>query len=110
MDPGRNTEARSLHGYTLTRSEGRLSSDVELILHGQTADDAEMQVSEKDILNMFYTVENLRKQQDDGQEGEDGEDGGSAAPEDGEPETLVNPATAQDECMLQTHETGEAFK
>jgi hypothetical protein len=68
---------------------------VELILHGQTADDAEMQVSEKDILNMFYNVENLRKQQD-GQEGEDGEDGGSAAPEDGEPEILANPAAAQD--------------
>ncbi|QPH01344.1 hypothetical protein C2857_005543 [Epichloe festucae Fl1] len=95
MDPGRNTEARSLHEYTLTRSEGRLSSDVELILHGQTADDAEMQVSEKDILNMFYNVENLRKQQD-GEEGEDGEDGGSAAPEDGEPEILANPAAAQD--------------
>ncbi|KAG6040858.1 hypothetical protein E4U41_006830 [Claviceps citrina] len=93
MDPGQDTQTKSLHEYTLTLSEGRLSSDVELPLHGQTADDAEMQVSEKDIRSMFYVVENLRKQQG-GEDGEGGEEDGSTAIGNNDSELLASPAAA----------------
>lgn len=62
MDPGQNAEVKSLHAYTLTRSENRLSSDVEIPIHGQSSDGPEMQVSESEVRNMFYAIENLRKQ------------------------------------------------
>ncbi|KAG5927451.1 hypothetical protein E4U42_002254 [Claviceps africana] len=81
MDPGQ-TEVPSLHGYTLARTEGRLSSDLEVPL-GRAVDETDMQVSEKDVRDMFYGVENLRKQRgaEDGQDGQDGQDDESAAVE-----------------------------
>ncbi|KID99986.1 tRNA methyltransferase, partial [Metarhizium majus ARSEF 297] len=77
MDPGQNVQAKSLHAYTLTRTEHRLSSDVEIPIHGQRSDGPEMQVSESEIRNMFYAIENLRKQ------GGGGEDAGTDAVADG---------------------------
>ncbi|QUC19726.1 uncharacterized protein UV8b_03967 [Ustilaginoidea virens] len=62
-DPGQSVEARSLREYTITRTDGRLSSLAELPIHGQDLDGAEIQVSEKEIRNMFYTAGNLRKQE-----------------------------------------------
>ncbi|KAG6158665.1 hypothetical protein E4U37_005354 [Claviceps purpurea] len=99
MDSGRSAElVRSLHGYTLTRSQGRLSSDVEIPLHGQTVDEAEMQVSEKDIRTIFYGVENLRKQRvfEDGEDGEGGEEDESPVVENGDMAAESGPATVQE--------------
>ncbi|KAG5982482.1 hypothetical protein E4U55_001853 [Claviceps digitariae] len=91
MDPGQNTELSSLHAYTLTRTAGRLSSDVQIPLHNQTVgDEPGMQVPEKDIRNMFYGVENLRKQRG-GEDGEDGEDDGQ-----GDAEMLSNAPIVQE--------------
>ncbi|KAG8419818.1 tRNA (guanine-N(7)-)-methyltransferase non-catalytic subunit trm82 [Metarhizium acridum] len=85
MDPGPNVQAKSLHAYTLTRTEHRLSSDVEIPIHGQRSDGPEMQVSESEIRNMFYAVENLRKQ------GGGGEDAGTT---EGNGEVEASPAEA----------------
>ncbi|KAG6016347.1 hypothetical protein E4U43_003874 [Claviceps pusilla] len=95
MDPGQNTEVRSLHEYTLACIGGRLSSDVQVPLYGQAVEDGpEIQLSEKDIRIMFYGVENLRKQRG-GEDGEDGgDDGASAAIENGDAEMPPNSATA----------------
>ncbi|KAK2601716.1 tRNA (guanine-N(7)-)-methyltransferase non-catalytic subunit trm82 [Conoideocrella luteorostrata] len=85
MDSAQNPEARSLHAYTLTRSENRLSSDVELPIHGQRTDDMEVQVSDKEIRDMFYNIENLRKQGG-------GEDAGSESVPQGDAESEAIPA------------------
>ncbi|KFG80485.1 tRNA methyltransferase [Metarhizium anisopliae] len=86
MDPGQNVQAKSLHAYTLTRTEHRLSSDVEIPIHGQRSDGPEMQVSESEIRNMFYAIENLRKQ------GGGGEDAGTDAVAEGNGEVEASPA------------------
>ncbi|OAA43220.1 tRNA methyltransferase [Metarhizium rileyi] len=88
MDPGSNVQVKSLHAYTLTRSENRLASGVEIPIHGQSSDGPEMQVSESDIRNMFYTVENLRKQ------GSAGEDAGTDSIVEATEEVAIGPAEA----------------
>ncbi|KAG5929070.1 hypothetical protein E4U53_002530 [Claviceps sorghi] len=96
VDPGQ-TEVTSLHGYTLARTEGRLSSDVDVPL-SRPMDETDVQVSEKDVRDMFYGVENLRKQRGggDGQDGEDGQDDGSATVGHGDAERLSQSAITHD--------------
>ncbi|KAG6004442.1 hypothetical protein E4U21_001064 [Claviceps maximensis] len=107
MDPGQNTEVRSLHEYTLTCTEGRLSSDVQIPLHDPTEEGGEaeacMRVSEKEMRNMFYGVESLRKHRggEDGADGEDSGDGGqddasAAAMGHGDAEVLPDAPNAQE--------------
>jgi len=86
MDPGQNAEVKSLHAYTLSRNEHRLSSDVEIPIHGQSSDSTEIQVSEAEIRNMFYGVENLRKQ------GGSADDAGSESVPEGALEADSSPA------------------
>ncbi|KHN96304.1 tRNA methyltransferase [Metarhizium album ARSEF 1941] len=91
MDPGQGVQAKSLHAYTLTRTENRLSSDVEIPIHGQSFDGPETQVSEAEIRNMFFVVENLRKQGGEGG-GDDGEDAGSDSVAEVRAEVKATPA------------------
>lgn len=70
MDTSLSPEIRSLHSYTLTRSEGRLSSDIELPLHGQSPEENEPRASPEEIRDMFYSVNKLRKQNGPGDDPE----------------------------------------
>lgn len=91
MDPGHNQETKSLHGYTLVVSENRLVSGVEMPIHGDGTAGKEMQVSHGDVRDLFYPVENLRKQG-----GGTGESGGQGA-EDGGVADDVQPSPAAEE-------------
>ena len=89
MDPAQNPEARSLHAYTLAVTENRLSSDVELPTHGDDLSGPDMQVLERELRPLLYTVENLRKQQSSG------------APEDAGAEDATEEATEEEQTPME---------
>ncbi|GJN68669.1 tRNA methyltransferase [Purpureocillium lilacinum] len=72
-DPGQASEAKSLQIFALAMSEGRLSVAKELPVHDDKLESSAAEASDKEIHNLLYTVENLRKQTG-GTDGEAGED------------------------------------
>lgn len=77
MDPGQTPEAKSLQVFSLAMNEGRLSVDTEMPIHDRGLEANAMEASEKEIQDLLYVVENLRKHTGGG--GEEEIEGDAAA-------------------------------
>ncbi|UNI14514.1 tRNA (guanine-N(7)-)-methyltransferase non-catalytic subunit trm82 [Purpureocillium takamizusanense] len=85
-DPGHTSGVKSLQMFALTMSEDRLAVAKELPLHDEQPESGVVEASEKEIHNLLYTIENLRKQSG-GTGGEAGEDEPEAEVDAGVPAT-----------------------
>ncbi|KAK5990374.1 tRNA (guanine-N(7)-)-methyltransferase non-catalytic subunit trm82 [Cladobotryum mycophilum] len=61
IDPDKDTKAKSLHTFTLTMSDGRLTVDVESSVKDEILEVEETEISEEEVRHLLYAVESLRK-------------------------------------------------
>ena len=80
MDPGHTPQAKSLQVFSLATTEGRLSVDAEVPVRDESLEAGAMEASEKEIRQLLYVVENLRKNTgaDDGEGPAEGDEAGPA--------------------------------
>lgn len=73
LDPGSETPAMTINVFSLTMNENRLSVDTISHVEEDAVDTPDLEMGEKEIHNLLYNIEHLRKQKEVGQE-EDTED------------------------------------
>lgn len=72
IDPGNETAIKSISIFSLIMNEGRLAVDETTHVEEDSVDTIDLEASEKEIRNLLYGVEHLRKRKNDG----DGDEGG----------------------------------
>jgi tRNA (guanine-N(7)-)-methyltransferase subunit TRM82 len=62
VDPGEEIKTKSIHVFALTLGEGRLSVDTDSTVRDDNLEKDEPEITAKEVQDLLYGVENLRKQ------------------------------------------------
>lgn len=74
LDPGSEVSAKSVHVFSLTLNEGRLSVDSITHVEEEAVDTPDLEMDAEEVGNLLYNIEHLRKQKEIESEG--AEEGG----------------------------------
>lgn len=76
IDSGEAGQAKSLNVFSLTTSNGRLSTESTSYMNDDAAEAEELEITEKEVRSLLYNVESMRKQP-----AEQGEEDGNEDPD-----------------------------
>jgi len=69
LDPGSGVSAKSVHVFSLTLNEGRLSVDSITHVEEEAVDTPDLEMDAEEVGNLLYNIEHLRKQKEIESEG-----------------------------------------